>query len=77
MEDKLALRPLSELRSDYWMIKKLGHGGFGKVYLIRHRKTRENSAAKHHKWKSPKTKDIARREAVILKKLEHPKYIVR
>ena len=44
-------RPLPELRSEYWMIQKLGCGGFGKVYLIRHRASREYCAAKHQKGK--------------------------
>ena len=45
-------KPLAELRNSYWMIQKLGVGGFGKVYLIRHRESREFRAAKHQKWTS-------------------------
>ena len=66
----LAPRALAELRSEYWMIQKLGCGGFGKVYLIRNRESREYCAAKHQKWLGPDTQRNARREANILKRLE-------
>ena len=71
-------RPLPELRSEYWMIQKLGCGGFGKVYLIRHRASREYCAAKHQKWVTPDTQRTARREAAVLRRLGagHQNHIV-
>ncbi len=62
-------RPLSALRDEFWMIQKLGCGGFGKVYLIRNRTTREYCAAKHQKWTSTDIPKLIRREMNILKKL--------
>jgi len=50
------------------MIQKLGCGGFGKVYLIRNRATREYCAAKHQKWTSSDIPKLVRREVNILKK---------
>ncbi len=44
---ELNARPMTELRSDYWMIQKLGVGGFAKVYLIKHRETKRHFACKH------------------------------
>ncbi len=52
-------------------------GGFGKVYLIRHRHTREYCAAKHQKWASGETPRQARREVAILARLENCNNIVR
>jgi len=62
-------RPLSDLRNEYWMIQKLGCGGFGKVYLIRNRESRSYCAAKHQRWHTPDVPRLTRREVVVLKKL--------
>ena len=64
-------RPLSNLREEYWMIQKLGCGGFGKVYLIRHRKSREYCAAKHQRWHNQDVPRLTRREVTVLRKLVH------
>ncbi len=61
-------RPMSELRSDYWMIQKLGVGGFAKVYLIKHRESKNHYACKHQKWVTQDTQRNARREAGILRR---------
>lgn len=62
-------RPLSELRNEFWMIQKLGVGGFGKVYLIRHRENKGYCAAKHQKWTSNDIPKLVRREVMVLRKL--------
>ena len=62
-------RPLADLREEYWMIQKLGCGGFGKVYLIRHRKSRDYCAAKHQRWHNSDVPRLTRREVTVLKKL--------
>ena len=62
-------RPLSELRNNYWMIQKLGCGGFGKVYLIKNRESKDLGAAKHQKWTSSEVPKLVRREVVVLRKL--------
>lgn len=64
-------RPLSALRQEYWMIQKLGCGGFGKVYLIRNRESRNYCAAKHQRWHTPDVPRLTRREVIVLKKLIH------
>lgn len=68
---------MQELRDDYWMVKRLGSGGFGKVYLVRHRRTKVYSAAKHQKITSKAILTLSRREADILRRLEHSDHIVR
>lgn len=75
--ESVPFRPLAELRSEYWMIQKLGCGGFGKVYLIRHRQTRDYCAAKHQKWLTPDTQRNARREVAVLRRLDHQNHVVR
>ena len=60
---------LSELRNNYWMIQKLGCGGFGKVYLIKNRESKELGAAKHQKWTSSDVPKLVRREVLVLRKL--------
>ena len=37
---EIVTNPMSELRNNYWMIQKLGVGGFGKVYLIKQRENK-------------------------------------
>ena len=69
MMDAVECRPLADLREEYWMIQKLGCGGFGKVYLIRHRKSREYCAAKHQRWHNPDVPRLTKRECKVLRKL--------
>lgn len=73
---ELTSRPMAELRSDYWMIQKLGVGGFAKVYLIKHRESKRHYACKHQKWVTQDTQRNARREAGILRRLESHGHIV-
>ncbi len=70
-------RPIAELRNNYWMIQKLGCGGFGKVYLIRHRETREFCAAKHQKWTTGDVPKLVRREVLVLRKLHNKQVLPR
>mgnify|MGYP003314935520 CR=1 FL=1 len=70
---EVAYRPLADLREEYWMIQKLGCGGFGKVYLIRHRKSRDYCAAKHQRWHNADVPRLTRREVSALKKLVNNK----
>ena len=64
-EAELHPRPLSELQ-EYEKTRLLGAGGFGKVYLVKHTKTRVKCAAKEQK-----TSKYSREEALIIKKLEN------
>ena len=63
---------INNLCNNYWMVRKLGSGGFGTVYLIRHRKTRENLAAKQQPWRNLNEKTYVRKEVCVLKKLLNP-----
>ena len=71
-------RPLSELDSEYGMIKKLGCRAFGKVYLIRHRASSECCVAKYQKLVTTHTQRMVRREVAILRRLgaEHQNHVV-
>ena len=71
-------RTWPELCSEYRQVKKLGGGGFGKVYLLRHRESSEKCAAKHQKLVTPRTQQMVRREVAILRRLgtEHQNHIV-
>ena len=64
-ETELHPRPLSELQ-EYEKTRLLGAGGFGKVYLVKHTKTRVKCAAKEQK-----TSKYSREEALIIKRLEN------
>ena len=55
---------------------RLGSGGFGKVYKIRHKATGKKYAAKYQKLTSKKIKDLVHQEAYFLKKLSEGKRIV-
>lgn len=60
---------------NYAILQKLGHGGFGEVYLARHNKTRELVAIKTllpQVVVRPYMKNRFLREVLITKKLEHP-----
>ena len=65
IETELHPRPLSDLQ-EYEKTRLLGAGGFGKVYLVKHTKTRVKCAAKEQK-----TSKYSREEALIIKKLEN------
>ena len=71
-------KTIDDLKSNYWMKGKIGSGGFGTVYLIRNRQTKEYFAAKQQPWSNYREKNYARREASILKKLLNPenKFVV-
>jgi len=71
-------KTIDDLKNNYWMKGKIGSGGFGTVYLIRNRQTKEYFAAKQQPWSNYREKNYARTEASILKKLLNPenKYVV-
>ena len=64
--DELKPKRLSELKY-YEKLRLLGAGGFGKVYLVKHKKTGMKCAAKEQ----DRCK-MSKREARILNKLQHP-----
>ena len=67
MDSEYSLQPrsLSELQ-EFEKTRLLGAGGFGKVYLVKHTKTRVKCAAKEQK-----TSKYSREEASIIKKLKN------
>ena len=81
MEDETVnATPIIEFKKAYRIVRKLGSGGFGVVYLLRHRKFEEYCAAKYQPWhesnaKSPwQKRNIQTRvsqEVKILKKLSN------
>ena len=53
------------------MVKRLGFGGFGKVYLLRSKATKELRAGKHQEWGNlDKNYQQVRREVYILTRLQ-------
>ena len=60
----------------YKIIKKLGSGGGGNVYLARHLRLDKKVVLKIDKRKINTSQDLLRREVDILKELSHP-YIPR
>jgi len=79
-EDKFSLRPrpFKEVYSlfDVSRAKRIGAGGFGKVYLIKHKREGKNYAAKYQKLNSPKMTQLVRDEAGFLKELSEGKRVV-
>jgi len=71
-------KTIDDLKSNYWMKGKLGSGGFGTVYLIRDRQTKQLFAAKQQPWNNYREKNYARKEASILRKLlnQENKFVV-
>ena len=66
----------SALREKFYMVKKLGGGGFGTVYLVQMKNTKELLAAKHQKAKKAQDMRYMRRELFILQKLGNSELIV-
>ena len=60
---------LEDLKRDYWMVRKLGSGGFGTVYLLRQRTTKQLFAAKEQPGTDARCKQNIEKEVSILKKL--------
>jgi len=56
--------------------RRIGAGGFGKVYLIKDKATNKKHAAKYQKLASKKLKEIVREEAKFLRELSEGKRIV-
>jgi len=73
---EIETNPMTELRNNYWMIQKLGVGGFGKVYLIKQRENKELCAAKHQKWTSSDVPKLVRREVLALRKMINHEHVV-
>ena len=61
-----------------YLSRRLGSGGFAKVYLIRHKQTHKKFAAKYQKLPlaNNRMRDLVRQEASFLKQLSEGKRIV-
>ena len=57
------------------MVKKLGGGSFGTVYLVQRKSSKERMAAKHQRAKNAKDMRYIRRELDILQKLRDGKVL--
>jgi len=79
-EDRINIRPrpFKEVYTlfDVSRAKRLGAGGFGKVYLIKHKKEGRRYAAKYQKLTSSKMAQLVRDEAGYLKELSEGKRVV-
>ena len=58
--------------------RRLGSGGFAKVYLIRHKQTHKKFAAKYQKLplSNNRMRDLVRQEASFLKELSEGRRVV-
>ena len=65
------------MKDDYDIIAQLGKGGYGKVFEVRHKKTKTIRACKYIAKSKIKEKDLQRirREISILKKADHPNIV--
>ena len=63
---------MDEIKKDYWLISKLGSGGFGTVLLIKHRERKEYFAAKLQPCKDYHEKCSIEKEVSVLKQLSNP-----
>ena len=59
---------------NYDVIRQLGKGGYGKVYEVMNKKTKEIRACKHLSKLSIKNLEKFQREVEILRQADHPKY---
>ena len=60
---------------NYDVVKQLGKGGYGKVYQVMNKKTKEKRACKHLSKLSIKNLEKFQREIEILRKADHPNII--
>ena len=60
---------------NYDVVKQLGKGGYGKVYQVMNKKTKEIRACKHLSKLSIKNLEKFQREIEILRKADHPNII--
>ena len=61
---------LSVLRDQYYMVRRLGGGGFGTVYMVQRKTNKDMFAAKHIKHSKQEELKYARNELEILSKVE-------
>lgn len=73
-----SIKPFNDVYKIYDVTnaRRIGSGGFGKVYLIRDRDTNKKYAAKYQKLASSKLKELVRSEAMFLRELSEGKRIV-
>jgi len=71
--DILIIKELTKAYDEFYMdkAKRLGRGGFGKVYLIKSRGDESEWAAKYQKQKSEKLRRLVQDEARKLRYLQH------
>jgi len=73
-------RPFKQVYEEFDVdnARRLGSGGFAKVYLIRHKQTHKKFAAKYQKLPSSnnRMRDLVRQEANFLKELSEGKRVV-
>jgi len=73
-----SIKPFNDVYKIYDVTnaRRIGSGGFGKVYLIRDRDSNKKYAAKYQKLANSKLKEMVRTEAMFLRELSEGKRIV-
>ena len=64
------------LRDQYYMVKKIGGGSFGTVYVVQHKSSGEHFAAKHQVLKEPGDRRYSHREVEVLARVAQSRQIV-
>jgi serine/threonine protein kinase len=64
--------PLKDFKADYLLSRRLASGSYGKVYLVRHRKSQNWRAAKVQPCGGEAALQESRKEAEILARMDHP-----
>jgi len=76
MEGQPKYSGINVLRDQYYMVRKLGGGGFGTVYMVQRKTNKEMFAAKHQKFTKPDDIRYGRNELAILEKMKENKAIL-
>ena len=69
-------KPVTLLKDEYKMVKKLGSGGFASVFLVSNQSDGRFYAAKYQKVRDNDEKWCARTEVALIKRMEQSHFII-
>ena len=69
-------KPVTLLKEEYKLVKKLGSGGFASVFLVSNQADGRFYAAKYQKVRDSEEKWSARTEVALLRKMEQCQFII-
>jgi len=68
--------PVRAMKEKYFMVRKLGGGSFGTVYLVKRKEDKRHFAAKHQMSQEPRQREYVRRELLLLETLREHRNVV-